>query len=91
MHPLAEIEHENGIVTYDDRNNVGRGTHSARVLQFSNVVGDPPCDGCPLRKRCGERLLACGQFYQYAEKGSFDRDWVKQPTRALYRSIMAST
>jgi hypothetical protein len=91
MHPLAQIEFRDGSLTNDERDNRGGIIGGAQAQRDALSVGPPPCDGCPLRARCGARLLACDAFYQYAEANRFDPALRAGPTRAMYRSVMASS
>ena len=92
MHPLSCIEHFNGPPqTWAEMRNVGCERTGAQAQQHALSVGEPPCTGCPLAARCGEKMLACEAFYQYAERNRFDEDKRVGPTRALYRSVMASS
>lgn len=92
MHPLSCIEHFNGPPqTWAEMRNAGGIRGGAEAQRDALSVGPPPCDGCPLKARCDQKQLACEAFYQYAERNRFDADKRVSPTRALYRSIMASS
>jgi hypothetical protein len=91
MHPLADIEHEHGYVTLMEERNAGGLPRGARAQEYATSVGPAPCETCHLAARCGAKLLACTAFYNYAERNqwsAFDRNGA---TRALYRSVMASS
>jgi hypothetical protein len=91
MHPLAQIEFRDGSLTNDELSNRGGFTGGPQAQRDALSVGPPPCDGCPLRDRCSDKLLACTAFYQYAESNRFEPALRVGPTRAMYRSVMASS
>lgn len=89
MHPLAEASAIYGDADeYDRYHYVARG--GAQPQGRSEPIGPPPCDHCPLKARCGDKLLACGAFATYVETGDVISHTKREPSRALYRAIMAA-
>lgn len=85
MHPLAQIEVENGVVSRYDR--TGQRMGMTEVNRDRNAVGEPPCTGCPHFARCRKAELSCAQFAAYIETNSFGGG-AREPSRALYRAMM---
>jgi hypothetical protein len=86
MHPLAEIEFTDGLVSEDERFQ-SRGTGLTQPQREATGVGVPPCEGCAHAPRCRARELACVQFVSYVEFNRFGSG-ERFPNRSYFRAAL---
>lgn len=74
-----------------------RTSDRPRFEKFLEAIANlpqPPCVGCPFKRRCATKLLACEMFYAYVneDKGN-GRAWdhktppTRKPSRAMYLAL----
>jgi hypothetical protein len=50
-------------------------------------IPEPPCTRCDFTMFCGRDRLACAVFACYVERGIFDPNAPRRPTRSQFRAI----